>query len=292
MKEIDLTSENTVTHFDLDGDEIGVQYIPDVPYENYGKELVLQILQPNIYNKPDQTFPCIVFVQGSHWAKQNIYRRVDDLKQLAAKGYVIAIVQYRDYEAGYHFPAPIIDAKNAIRFLRANAKKYFIQKDNFIIMGDSSGGQVATVAGMTAKTDKFDKPINDESVEVKGIIDLYGAVDLSMKGGFPNTGESHDLNTPEGSEMGFNIMDHLEETEAANSKTYVNEDFPAMLITHGTGDTTVSDKESIELYHALKKAGKPVRLYLIDSANHGNNAFYDQRMTDIYDQFIKQCLAE
>ncbi|WP_251545964.1 alpha/beta hydrolase [Limosilactobacillus caecicola] len=288
--QINLTGNDTKTILEMNGNEIEVEYLPNVPYENYGKELTLQILQPNAFNHPEQTYPAIVFVQGSHWATQNVYRRVSYLTKLAAKGYVVAITQYRDYEAGFHFPDPIIDAKNAIRFLKANADTYHIQKENFIIMGDSSGGQVATVAGMTAKTALFDQPINDETPDVKGIIDLYGAVDLSMKGGFPSTGDSHSIKTPEGSEMGFDIPTHLEKTATANSKTYVNEDFPPMLIAHGTGDTTVSDQESIELYEAIKAAGKPVHLYLIKGATHGNNAFYDQRMTDIYDQFIRQCL--
>lgn len=288
---INLSSnDQNVTYLDLNGDEIGVDYIPDVPYENFDQQLTLQILQPNIYNHPEQTFPGIVFIQGSHWAKQNVYRRVTSLKQLAAKGYVVAIAQYRDYDAGFHFPVPIIDAKNAIRFMKAHADQYHLQKDQLIIMGDSSGDQVATVAGMTTKTTKFDQPINDESPVVQGIIDLYGAVDLSMTGGFPSTGDSHDLHTPEGQEMGFNIKEHLDETAAANSKTYVNEDFPPVLLTHGTVDTTVSDQESIELYQALKEAGKPAFLYLIKGADHGNNAFYDQRMTDLYDHFIQQCL--
>lgn len=289
---ISLTGKNTLTHYNMDGNEIDVNYIPNVPYENYGKQLTLQILEPNSFNHPNRTYPCVIFVQGSAWHKQNVYHKVDMLDKLAAKGYVVAIVQYRDSDAGYHFPAPIIDAKNAVRFMKANATTYHVQKDNFIMMGDSSGGQIATMAGMTAKTSQFDQPINNENDHVKGIIDLYGAVDLNMKGGFPSTGDSHDINTPEGAEMGFNIREHEQETEKANSKNYVNEDFPPMLIAHGTADTTVSDKESIELYNALKKAGKPVHLYLIKGATHGNNAFYDQRMTDIYDQFIKQCLKK
>ena len=42
--------------------------------------------------------------------------------------------------------------------------------------------------------------------------------------------------------MGYDITEHLEEAKAACSKTYVNEDFPPMLIAHGTKDTiTLSD---------------------------------------------------
>ena len=57
------------------------------------------------------------------------------------------------------------------------------------LMGDSSGGQVSSVAGMTAKSGKLDEPINEESCEVCGIIDLYGAVDVTLPYGYPKTGQ-------------------------------------------------------------------------------------------------------
>ena len=55
--------------------------------------------------------------------------------------------------------------------------------------------------------------------------------------------------------MGYDITEHLEEAKAACSKTYVNEDFPPMLIAHGTKDTMVFCQQSVDLYHALKDAG-------------------------------------
>lgn len=299
-KRIELTGHNTVTRYTKQQvsphykslSSSKVRYIRDVPYEHYGRRLVLQIMMPKNKKVPNKKYPGIVFVQGSGWLQQELYRPLPRLRRLVNKGYVVSLMQYRDSESGYHFPAPIIDAKNAIRFMKAHANNYHVQKNNMIIMGDSSGGQVATMAGMTAKTNQFDRPINNQNAHVKGIIDLYGAVDLNMNGGFPSTGNSHSAQTPEGMEMGFNIRQHERQTDRADSKNYVNNDFPATLIVHGTSDRTVSEKESIELYNALKNAGKPVHLYLIQGAGHAVNAFYDQRMVDIYDQFIKQCLKK
>ena len=63
--------------------------------------------------------------------------------------------------------------------------------------------------------------------------------------------------------MGYDITEHLEEAKAACSKTYVNEDFPPMLIAHGTKDTMVFCQQSVDLYHVtLTDAGKDVQLYL------------------------------
>ena len=159
-------------------------------------------------------------------------------------------------------------------------------------MGDSSGGQVSSVAGMTAKSGKLDEPINRESCEVCGIIDLYGAVDVTLPYGYPTTLNHQKPDSPEGMLMGYDITEHLEEAKAACSKTYVNEDFPPMLIAHGTNDTMVFCQQSVDLYHALKDAGKDVQLYLLRGADHGGAAFWTEEMITVYDNFFKKCLGE
>ena len=83
--------------------------------------------------------------------KQYVYQKVGMIARLAQRGYVVAIVEYR-HSGIAHFPAQIIDAKNAVRFLRAHAEEYKLNPSQMFLMGDSSGGQVSSVAGMTAKS--------------------------------------------------------------------------------------------------------------------------------------------
>lgn len=116
--------------------------------------------------------------------KQYVYQKVGMIARLVRRGYVVAIVEYR-HSGIAHFPAQIIDAKNAVRFLRAHAEEYKLNPSQMFLMGDSSGGQVSSVAGMTAKSGKLDEPIN-EVREVCGIIDLY-AVDVTLPYGYPIT---------------------------------------------------------------------------------------------------------
>ena len=55
-----------------------------------------------------------------------------------------------------------------------------------------------------------------------------------------------------------------------------------MLIAHGTKDTMVFCQQSVDLYHALKDAGKDVQLYLLRGADHGGAAFWTEEMiTDL-----------
>lgn len=107
---------------DTTGDEPQVDYLPDVAYATYGdRTLRLQILKPRTRNNPTpRSLPCFVYVQGSAWRKQNIYHDIPQLARMAALGYVAALVEYRGSDEAT-FPCPIVDARNAVRFLRSHA---------------------------------------------------------------------------------------------------------------------------------------------------------------------------
>ena len=96
---------------------------------------------------------------------------------------------------------------------------------------------------------------------------------MTLPYGYPITLNHQKPDSPEGMLMGYDITEHLEEAKAACSKTYVNEDFPPMLIAHGTKDTMVFCQQSVDLYH-------------------GGAAFWTEEMITVYDNFFKKCLGE
>lgn len=271
--------------------KVYVEYIPNIVYDTKdGVELHLQILKPRVFNKPDLLFPCIIYVQGSAWMKQDCYKDIPNLSKLARRGYFIAIVEYR-HSGIAHFPSPIIDAKNAARYVLANHKEYCIDTNKTIIMGNSSGGHTSSMVGMTFRSGLFDEPINDQVLDFKGIINLYGSIELTLEYGFPTTLDHQLPTSPEGMEMGWNIREHMEETEKANSKTYAAYDYPPMLIMHGSKDKTVFCQESVNLFNACKEAGKDVEFYIVQGSDHGGPAFYQDDVLDIYEEFFKKCFG-
>ena len=77
------------------------------------------------------------------------------------------------------------------------------------------------------------------SCDVKGIISLYGAVDLTLPDGFPST-ENHQLpDSPEGMLVGYNIREIQKKRFAPSARYYVHEDFAPVLLLHGSKDKTV-----------------------------------------------------
>ena len=78
-------------------DEIGTYIYSNVEYANIdGVSLHLQIITPQTRNmkndNKERKYPCLVYVQGSAWLKQNVGAKLGLLSRLAEKGYVIAVV--------------------------------------------------------------------------------------------------------------------------------------------------------------------------------------------------------
>ncbi len=274
------------------GDERGVAYVPDVVYaEADGVKLHLQLLVPFTRNEPERIYPCVVFVQGSAWFPQNVYAQLPQLSCLARRGYVTAIVEYR-HSGIAPFPAQIMDARNAVRFLRAHAAEYHADPENIAAAGDSSGGHTAMFAGMLhddAKSNLFPSV----SADVKGIINYYGSCSVMQEDSNPIQVLHCQADSPEGMVMGHDLRDRPDLKRRLSVECNITEEtaVPPTLILHGTKDRTVNCEGSVILYRQMKKCGKDVQLYFLKGADHGGAEFWTEEVLDIVDAFLKKCFA-
>ena len=120
------------------GDEKGAYIFSNVEYAHVdGITLHLQIIVPRTRNTTDsdETYPCIVYVQGSAWMKQNINAKLGLLARLSERGYVIAVVEYR-HSGIAPFPARAVDTRNAIRYVKLHAKEYKADANQMYVGGD------------------------------------------------------------------------------------------------------------------------------------------------------------
>lgn len=289
-----------VTVIETTGDELGVSYLHDVEYANIdGTPLHLQILMPTSRNrslsqsgeKQDVCFPCYVFVQGSAWMPQYVYANVPSLSNLALRGYVCAIVEYR-HSGLAAFPAQIKDARNAVRFLRQNAARFGLNPEKIIIAGDSSGGHTAMWAGMLHDDDSEDNLFPGISAQVCGIVNYYGSTSVIAPDSNPIQ-TAHCLpDSPEGKVMGGkNLLENPELARQLSVECNIHKDtvMPPVLMFHGTKDRLVNCNGSAILYEQLKKTGHPVDFYLIKGGDHGGPEFWTDKVLDIVDDFCKKC---
>lgn len=277
------------------GDEIGTRYVHHVEYANMnGVPLHLQILVPYSRNEPEKICPCIVFVQGSAWREQDVFKNVGLAARLADRGYVVAIVQYR-HSGIASFPAQAIDARNAVRFLRKNAAEYGIDPERMVLSGCSSGGHTAVYAGMLHNDGTPDDLYPGISGEVKGIVNYYGSVSVMPEDANPTTLDHHQPTSPEGMEMGgVDLRERMDLRRELSLETHITEetDIPPVLMFHGTKDRTVNAKVSAILYRKLKETGKSVRFYLVQGGDHGGPEFWSEKVLSIVDDFVQAVISQ
>ena len=114
----------------------------DVTYARYGN----RTLEMDIY-RPRQSWgelPAVVCIHGGGWAKGNRNSHGNLAQALAARGYVAATISYR-LSGEAPFPAAIQDCKAAVRFLRANAKRFGIDTNAIGAIGLSAGGHLTAL---------------------------------------------------------------------------------------------------------------------------------------------------
>ena len=287
------------TWLETTGDEVGATYIPNVEYECVdGVSRVLQILVPRSRNaklaaldaEVAPTYPCVVYVQGSGWMKQNVYANVPCIARLAERGYVVAIVQYRDSSIA-SFPAPVQDARNAVRFMRVHAAEYSVDPARVAIMGDSSGGHTAVYAGIMHDDDTSANLFPGVSAEVSCIVNFFGSTDFTFEDSNPSTPNHNLPDSPEGMEMGgLNLREDKAARERLTVRCNVDREtsIAPVLIFHGTKDRTVNARCSVLLHQQLQATGHESRLYLLRGADHGGPEFWMPEVLNVVLEFLRE----
>ena len=113
----------------------GVEAHRDLGYGPHKERHTLDVFTP----KSDTPTPLVIWVHGGGW-QQGSKNGGNPAMALLEKGYAVAAINYRLSQHAV-FPAQIEDCKAAVRFLRANAKKFNLNPDAFGAWGSSAGGR-------------------------------------------------------------------------------------------------------------------------------------------------------
>jgi acetyl esterase/lipase len=127
------------------------------------------------YNKSKKLKPAIIIIHGGGWRSGNKSQMETFAIEMASKEYSCFNIEFRlSLEAQY--PAAIFDVKNAIQYIKKNARKFNIDTTKIAVLGCSSGGQMASLVGTTNGKNNFEE--NDKNVKysskVNAIIDVDG----------------------------------------------------------------------------------------------------------------------
>jgi pectinesterase len=156
-----------------------VRAVTDVTYVRRGAhDLKLDLYVPAAGGATPR--PAIVFVHGGGWRTGVRANFAPMAIRMAERGYAAATISYRlSPEALY--PAAILDARAAVRWVRAHAGEYGIDPDRIAIAGGSAGGQIAALTGVTNGDPRFDPDGGPGTVSgaVQAIVNIDGLSDFT-----------------------------------------------------------------------------------------------------------------
>jgi acetyl esterase/lipase len=240
----------------------GVSYQPDIDYGSGGKErLKLDLARPE---KLERAAPCVVVIHGGGWTGGDKRQHTDLIFKLAQQGYVAATVQYR-FCPKHVFPAQVEDVKCAVRYLRAHAEEYKLNKELIGAIGFSAGAHLSMLLGTMDKEDGLEGEggYADESSRVQCVVAFFGPTDLTRTD-FPAISVGLI-----GNFVGSLPEEDKGERKRASPLTYLDEGDAPLLIFQGTKDRLVPHSQALVMMEAMTKAKVPGRVQLLVGADHG-----------------------
>ena len=229
-------------------------------------EMSLMRSRQFFYYDKEETLPVIVFFCGGGFTNVDHNVWAPELAWFAKRGYAVVSVYY-SVTARTRFPMQLEDAKLAIRFLRAHKEEFRLDTDRMIAMGESAGGYLCSLVGLTGMDRTHDVgEYLEYSSAVSGVVPFYPVTDTSLfakeleKQGEP-------VSPPD-------LPDYPKLSALADEKA------PPFMILHGTADSQVPAAQSEMLYEALTAHGTRADLYIVEGAEHADAHFFQPEMKE------------
>ena len=248
-----------------------------------GKELCFDLYLPFWKKK----CPLVIYFHGGGW-QMGTYKN-PAVSWLVGYGFAVASVQHR-LSGEAKFPAQVHDAKGAIRWLRAHADEYGFDASRVAVVGVSSGGHVAMMAGLGEGDLEGEVGGNlEESSEVNAMVNYFGASDLVLR-----SKTQPGATEPKGSVVRNLLGVAVSEDEALAKKAspafQVKREAPPLLLIHGAKDPQVKVDQAYRMAEAYEEAGLEVALEVLPEGGHGGAEFFDHSFRERVGLFLRERL--
>lgn len=233
----------------------------------------------------DTPTPIVINIHGGGW-NHGTKESQTGFNTFFKAGFAVANIEYR-LTPQATAPAAVEDARCALLYLIKNAKELNVDANKIVVMGGSSGGHLALMAGMLGNNHRFDENCKGvENVKVAAIVDKYGITDV-WDWGYGKNITSKSAKTW----LGRYAADQAFAASVA-PMTYVSKNTPPIFIVHGDADSTVPYQQSVDLHKALDAAGVANEFMTVPGGGHGK--FEKEKNSEVNKaimQFLKKVLV-
>ncbi|MFQ5734907.1 MAG: alpha/beta hydrolase fold domain-containing protein [Planctomycetaceae bacterium] len=269
----------------------------DVPYAGTkNPRQTLDLFLPKI-RKTDKPLPVIAFIHGGGWRNGNKQRGWREVIPYVASGqYAGVSIAYR-LSGEVTWPAQIHDCKAAVRWIRANAKKYEFDPDRIGVMGTSAGGHLVAMLGTAGDVPSLEGKLGKHtglSSRVTCVVDFFGPSELLTMNNFPSRINHDAARSPESRLIGGPIQKNKAKSRNASPITHVSKGDAPFLIVHGSKDPLVPFDQSAQLHKRLQSVSVPSILIEMDGGRHGGfrSRVLDGRVRKFFDRHLRGANVE
>lgn len=182
----------------------------------------------------------------------------------AERGVTAMVVKYRvrsNQELTYHFPVPQMDARRAIRTMRAHAKEWGVDAGKIGIMGFSAGGHLCSTA-VTMFNDQFEQETDDaiDAVSCRPDFGILCYPVIAMGEPYCHGGSVRNLL---GSEPSAELL------ARNNTAKRVTKETPPIFLVHSADDGAVPLRNGTDFAAACADHKVPVVCHFYAQGGHG-----------------------
>ncbi|MGB3670628.1 MAG: alpha/beta hydrolase [Phormidesmis sp.] len=253
----------------------------------------------DLYQPPETgQYPTIVMIYGGGWSAGDSSQNANFGDFFAARGYVVVAIEYR-LTPKYRFPTQVEDVNRALAFVRQQAEAYEIDRDRIALLGWSAGAHLAMLEGFqSAPLDPSgpEQPGEVEPLNIRGIVDYYGPVDLAAGYTDPPVPDPLDVQQVLAAFIGGPPSEFPEAYAEASPITYVKaaapNSLPPVLLLYGGRDHIVEAKYGRLLYDQLRASGNTAVWVRIPFAEHAFDKIFNGVSNQLALHFVERFLAQ
>ncbi len=224
----------------------GISQIPDQQYDLKDSDAFLDVYYSSTLDGTEKQLPVIVWIHGGGWISGHKEDITNYCKILAGKGFTVVSLDY-SVAPGKKYPTPLKQVNAALAFLAANAKRFHIDPDHFILAGDSGGAHIAAQTGVIINNAAYARQLDVTAgigpAQLSGLLLYCG----------PYSAENVNLNGDFGAFLRTVLWSYIgkkEFTKAPLFKTfsvfnYVDSSFPPSFISVGNADALNVQSEAL-----------------------------------------------
>jgi acetyl esterase/lipase len=205
-------------------------YIPEAPTDAF------RVAAPEL----------VILIHGGGWSTGERSDLAEVAEFFAQRHFAVATISYRLSPAAY-WPAPLEDARAAVKFLKSKSDEYGYSTRHIIAGGESAGGHLSMWLGVKG--------------DVSTVLSISGLHDLSIK--ITPEGESYKIvQKALGPKYPAGI-------KAFSPLNFVTKNMCQTFFIHGQKDPWVQFEHSQVAHKKLEKLGVRTKLSLVPGMGHG-----------------------